>query len=193
MTQEQIANEWFTTPRDIRLQPKCVLYYHRDNITDTQMCFDINLQKALGIQFHQVHCRARRLGGGFGGKETRFHLLAGSVATAAVKFNQPVRCMLDRDEDMIHSGTRHPFLAKYKVGFNGNGRINSGLFIISILSASIPTKTDVLSDRISVDMKLYQNSGYSMDLSMGTLSRAVDHSWNTYNFPNFRVKGSRLT
>ena len=41
----------------------------------------------------------------------------------------------------------------------------------------------------SVDMKLYQNSGYSMDLSMGTLSRAVDHSWNCYNFPNFRVKG----
>ena len=58
------------------------------------------------------------------------------MATAAVKFNQPVRCMLDRDEDMIHSGTRHPFLAKYKVGFNGNGRINSGSFIISI-SASI--------------------------------------------------------
>jgi len=84
------------------------------------------IANVLGIQFHQVHCRARRVGGGFGGKETRFHLLAGSVATAAVKFNRPVRCMLDRDEDMIHSGTRHPFLAKYKVGFNGNGRINSG-------------------------------------------------------------------
>lgn len=105
--------------------------YREHLIVDSdRLC--LNRQKALGIQFHHVHCRARRLGGGFGGKETRFHLLAGSVATAAVKFNQPVRCMLDRDEDMIHSGTRHPFLAKYKVGFNGNGRINSGAFIFSI-------------------------------------------------------------
>ena len=102
--------------------------YREHLIVDSdRLC--LNRQKALGIQFHHVHCRARRLGGGFGGKETRFHLLAGSVATAAVKFNQPVRCMLDRDEDMIHSGTRHPFLAKYKVGFNGNGRINSGAVI----------------------------------------------------------------
>ena len=50
-------------------------------------------------------------------------------------------------------------------------------------------KADFFKISFSVDMKLYQNSGYSMDLSMGTLSRAVDHSWNCYNFPNFRVKG----
>ena len=89
----------------------------------------MDIARALGVKFHLVHTHARRLGGGFGGKEQRFSLLAGTVATAAFKFNRPVRCMLDRDEDMMHSGTRHPFLSKYKVGFEPNGKINTGLYI----------------------------------------------------------------
>lgn len=55
------------------------------------------------------------LGGGFGGKETRSTSVAVPVAIAANKLNCSVRCMLDRDEDMILSGTRHPFLGRYKV------------------------------------------------------------------------------
>ena len=54
-------------------------------------------------------------GGGFGGKESRFVMLAVPVAVAAHKLQRSVRCMLDRDEDMVMSGNRHPFYAKYKV------------------------------------------------------------------------------
>ena len=54
-------------------------------------------------------------GGGFGGKESRFVMLAVPVAVAAHKLQRSVRCMLDRDEDMLMSGNRHPFYAKYKV------------------------------------------------------------------------------
>ena len=56
---------------------------------------------------------------------------------------RPVRCMLDRDEDMLMSGTRHPFLARYKFGFNKDGKI------------------------IAIKMTVYCNSGYSMDLTPG--------------------------
>ena len=50
----------------------------------------------LGIPMNQITVRTKRLGGGFGGKEERFHLLTGAIAVAAAKFNRPVRCMLDR-------------------------------------------------------------------------------------------------
>ena len=58
----------------------------------------------------------KRIGGGFGGKETAASLVALPVAVAARKHGRPVRCMLDRDEDMVVVGGRHPFIAKYKVG-----------------------------------------------------------------------------
>ena len=54
-------------------------------------------------------------GGGFGGKETRFYMLSVPVAVAAHKLQCSVRAMLDRDEDMLMTGNRHPFYAKYKV------------------------------------------------------------------------------
>ena len=69
----------------------------------------------MGVPAHKVHTRIKRMGGGFGGKETRFSVLSVPVAVAAHKMQQSVRCMLDRDEDMIMTGTRHPFYAKYKV------------------------------------------------------------------------------
>lgn len=81
------------------------------------------------------------MGGGFGGKESRGMLVALPVAFAAHRMNRPIRCMLDRDEDMMISGTRHPFLFKYKVSFNNDGKI-TGCFI-----------------------RIYNNAGYSHDLS----------------------------
>jgi xanthine dehydrogenase/oxidase len=73
--------------------------------------------------------------------------------------------MLDRDEDMMFSGGRHSFLSKYKVGFENDGKINA-----------------------VINMG-YQNAGCETDLSIGVLSRYIDHSINCYNFPHLRVVG----
>lgn len=64
--------------------------------------------KVLGVSANKVNARVKRMGGGFGGKETRSVQLAGIVAVAANKVRRPVRCMLNRDEDIMTSGQRHP-------------------------------------------------------------------------------------
>uniref|UniRef100_A0A0S7KNJ6 XDH n=1 Tax=Poeciliopsis prolifica TaxID=188132 RepID=A0A0S7KNJ6_9TELE len=71
--------------------------------------------KALGVPANRVLVRVKRMGGGFGGKESRTTVLSTVVAVAANKLKRPVRCMLDRDEDMLITGGRHPFYGKYKV------------------------------------------------------------------------------
>lgn len=94
-----------------------------------------------GMPISKVACRAKRMGGGFGGKESRGMLVALPVALAAHRMNRPIRCMLDRDEDMQMTGTRHPFYNKYKVSFNNDGKITG------------------------CRIEIYQNAGYSIDLS----------------------------
>lgn len=120
---------------------------------------------ALGIPSCKVVSRVKRLGGGFGGKESRAGLLAVPVALAAYKLRRPVRCMLDRDEDMVITGTRHPFYFTYKVGVGKDGRL------------------------VAADFKAYNNAGYSMDLSFSVLERAMFHIQNSYKIPNLRVQG----
>ncbi|WAR00721.1 XDH-like protein [Mya arenaria] len=71
--------------------------------------------EALDIPANRIVVRVKRLGGGFGGKETRSIVFSTPCAIAANKLGRPVRVMLDRDEDMVMSGGRHPFLARYKV------------------------------------------------------------------------------
>lgn len=85
--------------------------------------------------------RVKRVGGGFGGKESRSMLLVVPVALAAHKLQQPVRCMLDRDEDMILTGNRHPFYFKYKIAVRNNGKIDGAI------------------------IQMYSNGGYCYDLS----------------------------
>jgi xanthine dehydrogenase/oxidase len=75
------------------------------------------------VAANKVVSKVKRLGGGFGGKETRSIQLAGIVSLAAKKTGRPVRCMLNRDEDMITSGQRHPFLSRWKVAVNKDGKI----------------------------------------------------------------------
>ncbi|KAG7267344.1 hypothetical protein CRUP_021563 [Coryphaenoides rupestris] len=78
---------------------------------------------ALGVPANRVVVRVKRMGGGFGGKESRSTILSTVVAVCAQKLQRPVRCMLDRDEDMVVTGGRHPFYAKYKVGFQASGKV----------------------------------------------------------------------
>lgn len=71
--------------------------------------------EALGLPAHKVVARTKRLGGGFGGKETRAIPLSVAAALPAWKLRRPVRLIQDRDEDMHTSGHRHAFIGKYKV------------------------------------------------------------------------------
>ncbi|CRK86175.1 CLUMA_CG000058, isoform A [Clunio marinus] len=122
----------------------------------------------LGIPINRVVSRAKRLGGGFGGKESRACVVALPVAFAAYKLRRPVRMMLDRDEDMMITGTRHPFLFKYEVSFQNDGKISG------------------------CKVKIYNNAGYSFDLSFGVLDRAIFHFSNTYRIPNCRIEAFLL-
>uniref|UniRef100_A0A8C2HBN1 Xanthine dehydrogenase/oxidase n=1 Tax=Cyprinus carpio TaxID=7962 RepID=A0A8C2HBN1_CYPCA len=121
--------------------------------------------KALGVPANRVVCRVKRMGGGFGGKESRSTILSTVVAVAAYTTKRPVRCMLDRDEDMLVTGGRHPFFGHYKVGYMNNGRVNA------------------------LDVTLYSNAGNSMDLSLSILERALFHMDNSYNIPNIHGTG----
>ncbi|KAL7624279.1 hypothetical protein AAE478_005839 [Parahypoxylon ruwenzoriense] len=121
--------------------------------------------KILGVQSNKVTTRVKRLGGGFGGKETRCVHLSTVIALAAQKNKRPVRCMLNRDEDMVLSGQRHPFLAKWKVGVNKDGKLQA------------------------LDMDVFNNAGWSFDLSAAVCERAMSHSDGCYKIPNFHVRG----
>uniref|UniRef100_A0A671Q7S7 Xanthine dehydrogenase/oxidase n=1 Tax=Sinocyclocheilus anshuiensis TaxID=1608454 RepID=A0A671Q7S7_9TELE len=121
--------------------------------------------KALGVPANRVVCRVKRMGGGFGGKESRSTILSTVVAVAAHTVKRPVRCMLDRDEDMLVTGGRHPFFGHYKVGYMNNGRV------------------------LALEVTLYSNAGNSLDLSLSILERALFHMDNSYNIPNIRGTG----
>uniref|UniRef100_A0A8D2ZCK4 Xanthine dehydrogenase/oxidase n=1 Tax=Scophthalmus maximus TaxID=52904 RepID=A0A8D2ZCK4_SCOMX len=95
------------------------LFVSTQSATKTQSL----VAKALGVPANRVVVRVKRMGGGFGGKESRSTVLSTVVAVAANKLKRPVRCMLDRDEDMLVTGGRHPFYGKYKVGFLTSGRV----------------------------------------------------------------------
>lgn len=118
----------------------------------------------LGIPANRVVCRAKRLGGGFGGKETRSVFTTYPAAIAAFKLNRPVRMVLDRDEDMQVTGGRHPFLFEYEVAFDKNGRINA------------------------CNIKAYNNAGFSLDYSSLVLEKAVHQIQNAYNIENMRIE-----
>uniref|UniRef100_A0A8B9TVG0 Xanthine dehydrogenase n=1 Tax=Anas platyrhynchos TaxID=8839 RepID=A0A8B9TVG0_ANAPL len=138
------------------------LFVSTQNLMKTQEF----VASALGVPSNRIVVRVKRMGGGFGGKETRSTILTTAVSVAAFKTGRPVRCMLDRDEDMLISGGRHPFLGRYKVGFMKNGKVKS------------------------LEVSYYSNGGNSADLSYGVMDRALFHLDNSYNIPNVSSMGT---
>ncbi|ASJ71106.1 xanthine dehydrogenase molybdopterin binding subunit [Granulosicoccus antarcticus] len=114
------------------------------------------LCKLLKLRSHQVVVEMRRMGGGFGGKESQSALFCCVAALGASKLKRPVKLRLDRDDDMMISGKRHGFHYDYAVGYDDNGRI---------LAASI---------------ELISQAGFSADLSQPVATRAVCHFDNAY-------------
>ena len=122
---------------------------------------------ALAVRAHRVTVQCRRMGGGFGGKESQPSLIAAAAAVLAVKTGRPVKLRLDRDVDMLMTGKRHDFLADYEVGFDPHGRI----LALRILLAS--------------------RCGYSADLSGPVNDRAVYHLDNAYFLEHVEITSHR--
>jgi xanthine dehydrogenase large subunit len=122
---------------------------------------------ALGVGIHSVAIQCRRMGGGFGGKESQPALIAAVAALLARKTQRPVKLRLDRDVDMIMTGKRHDFLADYEVGFDSQGRIQA----LQVMIAS--------------------RCGYSADLSGPVNDRAVYHLDNAYFLEHVDITSHR--
>jgi xanthine dehydrogenase large subunit len=121
--------------------------------------------RLLGCDFNQITTMTRRLGGGFGGKESNASWVAGAAAVAANHTGKPVKLRLPREIDMIATGKRHPFLYRYTVGFDNDGRV------------------------LALDAMLAADAGWSLDLTPGVIGRALTHTDNAYWIPHFRAVG----
>nr|DAA64423.1 TPA_inf: aldehyde oxidase 1 [Otolemur garnettii] len=120
---------------------------------------------ALKLPANKVMCHVRRIGGAFGGKILKTGIMAAVTAFAANKHGCAVRCILERGEDMLITGGRHPYLGKYKVGFMNDGRI------------------------LALDMEHYNNGGASLDESLLVIEMGLLKLDNAYKFPNLRCRG----
>ena len=122
---------------------------------------------ALGLPMHAVRVECRRMGGGFGGKETQAGHLAVWAALAAHKTGRPVKLRLSREDDFRITGKRHPFETTYDVGFDDAGRITG------------------------LQLRMAVQCGFSADLSGPVADRAVFHCDNAYYLPHIHVTSTR--
>ena len=129
--------------------------------TETQ---DIVAQ-VLGVPAHEITVQVVRMGGAFGGKEMQSHGYAAVAALGATLTGRPTRVRLNRTLDMTMTGKRHGFHASWKVGFSDDGKL------------------------LALDATLTSDGGWSMDLSVPVLTRALCHIDNGYWIPNIRVHG----
>ncbi|WP_338849366.1 xanthine dehydrogenase molybdopterin binding subunit [Massilia sp. W12] len=111
------------------------------------------------LPFHQVQVLCRRIGGGFGGKESQSAIWAAAAAFAAHKLQRPVKLRADRDDDFCISGKRHPFLHQYRVAYDREGMI------------------------LGADVQMLLSCGFSHDLSTPVANRAISHVDNAYFLP----------
>jgi xanthine dehydrogenase large subunit len=119
----------------------------------------------LGLSFNAVTAEVRRMGGGFGGKESQASIIAAIAALAAWKARRPAKLRLPRDDDMTLTGKRHPFLFRYDVAFDGEGRIQG------------------------LDLMMAANGGAVTDHTPAVVTRALCHADNCYFIPALRFTG----
>ena len=122
---------------------------------------------ALGLDNHAVRVECRRLGGGFGGKETQASHLAVWAAVAATKVKRPVKLRLDRDDDFLITGKRHPFSYDYTAGFDATGRL------------------------CGLQLMMAAHCGFSADLSGPVADRAIFHADNAYYLQDVAITSYR--
>ena len=122
---------------------------------------------ALGIDNNAVRVECRRMGGGFGGKETQSGHMAVWAALAARKFGKPVKLRMDRDDDFMVTGKRHPFAYDYTAGFDARGRL------------------------CGLQLMMAANCGFSADLSGPVADRAIFHADNAYFLEDVAITSYR--
>jgi len=114
------------------------------------------------VPMHKVELEIRRLGGGFGGKESTA-VWTVAPAVAAKILNRPVKMVLSRNEDIATTGKRHPFSFDYKIGLDSEGSI------------------------LAYEVDLYQHAGACTDISLAVLERSFLHATGSYRIPNARI------
>ena len=122
---------------------------------------------ALGLHNHAVRVECRRMGGGFGGKETQAGHVAVWAAVAAQRVRAPVKLRLDRDDDFLITGKRHPFAYEYTAGFDSSGRLTA------------------------LQLQMAVNCGFCADLSGPVADRAIFHTDNAYFLENVQISSYR--
>jgi xanthine dehydrogenase large subunit len=140
-----------------------LVYSSTQNPTEVQMI----VARVLGVPAHAVTIEVRRMGGGFGGKETQPAQVAAIAALVARKTGRAAKLRLDRDDDMASTGKRHDFEFEFDVGFDDDGRIQG------------------------IAMDQHARCGFSADLSRGICDRAVFHADNCYYLPAVRITSHR--
>ncbi|MCK7545355.1 xanthine dehydrogenase molybdopterin binding subunit [Marinobacter bryozoorum] len=123
--------------------------------------------EVLGLPIHEVQAEVRRMGGGFGGKETQAAALACTAALLANVTGRPVKYRLSRPDDIVQTGKRHDFYNTYDIGFDDDGLIQGA------------------------DIMVAGRCGYSPDLSDAIVDRAMFHADNAYYLDQARVVGHR--
>ncbi|MDE2400858.1 MAG: xanthine dehydrogenase molybdopterin binding subunit [Burkholderiales bacterium] len=120
---------------------------------------------ALGLKSHHVQVECRRMGGGFGGKESQSAVFACVAAVAALRMQRPVKLRLDRDDDFMITGRRHCYVHDYEVGHDDQGRI------------------------LAAEVSMVSRAGFSADLSPPVMTRALCHFDNAYWLPDVAMHG----
>ncbi|PWE51539.1 xanthine dehydrogenase molybdopterin binding subunit [Thioclava sp. NG1] len=123
---------------------------------------------ALGCAMHDVRVEMRRMGGGFGGKESQGNALAIACAVVARATGRPCKMRYDRDDDMIITGKRHDFRIKYRLGADAEGKI------------------------VAAEFTHLARCGWSPDLSLPVCDRAMLHTDSSYYLPNVKIESHRL-
>ncbi|MEP3427667.1 MAG: xanthine dehydrogenase molybdopterin binding subunit [Roseibium sp.] len=126
------------------------------------------IAKVLGVPDARVTAEVRRMGGGFGGKESQANQWASLAALGAHATGKACKCRLDRDDDMIMTGKRHDFRVDWKIGHDAEGKIRA------------------------VDLEFLSRCGYSVDLSLGVNDRTLFHADSSYFYPDALIRSRRL-
>jgi len=140
-----------------------IVYTSTQNATEVQKL----VAEVLGVPMHKIVIDMRRMGGGFGGKETQAAGPACLCAVIAHLTGRPTKMRLPRVEDMQITGKRHPFYVEYDVGYDDNGLLHG------------------------IQLELAGNCGYSPDLSGSIVDRAMFHSDNAYFLADATINGHR--
>jgi xanthine dehydrogenase large subunit len=142
-------------------QGQIVVHSSTQNPTEIQHV----VAEALGLSQHQVVCLCKRMGGGFGGKETQAVIPAVLAALVTQKTGRTARIVYSKDEDMCSTGKRHAYRVEWEAGFDEQGKI------------------------AGIAVKFFSNGGASADLSLAVLERSLLHFDNSYYLPHVEMIG----